>query len=101
MKLYSDIRKKPPISMTCRPGKAPETDAVGITSKTVSGPGWWAVFVTIPKSAAPGLEAEHHEHHADLLRTRKGRSYVWSPPLAAPWTDMPMQRRGRIVFRRQ
>ena len=52
--------------------------------------------MTIRKSAiAGGLAAEHR---ADLLRTRKGRAYVWSPPLDAPWTNMPMHRRGRIVF---
>jgi hypothetical protein len=97
LKLYNsnDIRNAPPIAVTCRPGKTPETDAAGITSETVSGAGWWAVFVTIPRSSAPGLGAEHR---ADLLRTRKGRAYVWSPPINAPWTDMPMARRGRIVF---
>ena len=88
-------RNKPVISVTCRPGKAPETDAAGVTSKTISGRGWWAVFMTVPRSSVPGLAAEHR---ADLLRTRRGRAYVWSPPLDAPWTNMPMNRRGRIVF---
>ena len=88
-------RNEPVLSVTCRPGKAPETDAAGVTSKTISGRGWWAVFMTIPRSSAPGLAAEHR---ADLLRTRRGRAYVWSPPLDAPWTNMPMNRRGRIVF---
>ena len=82
-----------------RPGKAAETEAAGVTSATATGPGWWAAYATIPKSAiSDGLAAEHR---ADLLRTRKGRAYVWSPPLDAPWTSMPMDRRGRIVFGRR
>ena len=82
-----------------RPGKAAETEAAGVTSATATGPGWWAAYATIPKSAiSDGLAAEHR---ADLLRTRKGRAYVWSPPLDAPWTNMPMARRGRILFGRR
>ena len=89
-------KAKPVVSVTCRPDDEPETEADGVTSATVTGPGGWAVLITIPKSAVDGGLAA--EHRADLLRTRKGRSYVWSPPLDAPWTAMPMARRGRILF---
>jgi hypothetical protein len=84
------------ISITCRPNQLARAHAEGSTSATFSERGWWAAFLTIPKSAVPGVSTTGCR--ADLLRTRQDRSYVWSPHLNAPWTDMPMARRGRIVF---
>lgn len=84
------------ISVTCRPNGLTLPDTEGPTSATFSGRGWWTAFLTIPKSTVSGVSTT--ECRADLVRTRRDRSYVWSPPLNAPWTDMPMARRGRIVF---
>ena len=85
-------RNKQVVSVTCKPNKG--SSARGVTWSTKSGPGWWAAFIAIPKSAIGNAK----DLRADLLRTRKDRSYVWSPQLNAPWISMPMSRRGRIVL---
>ncbi len=89
---------EPLISVTCRPHGQVETKVEGIHAYTTAGNGWWGVFLTIPKQAING-DARLGTYRADLVRTRTGKSYIWSPSFtSAPWVPFPMSRRGRIAF---
>ncbi len=91
---------EPAVAVTCRPDGTAETQTPGVSVQTVLGSGWWAAFLTIPKTA---IEPSGNlgTYRADLLRTRGDRSYLWAPRLGSPWggTLPPaMSRRGKIVF---
>jgi len=88
----------PVISVTCRPDGHVETEAEGIHTYTTAGDGWWGALLTIPKRAI-STDGELGTYRADLLRTRAGKSYIWSPGFRmAPWAPFPMSRRGQVIF---
>ena len=85
-------------SVTCGPGeRPPEARTDGATATAAAAPGGWTAFMTIPKSAIDGGMGA--ALRADLLRARRGGlNYLWSPPLDASWTELPMARRGLLRF---
>ena len=98
--LYRGVENRPLLSVSCGPCQPGRIETPGVIAKTAVSPGRWTALVTVAKSSVDGGLVG--DCRADLLRTRAGgRSYLWSPPLAAPWTDMPMERRGVLRFGKQ
>jgi hypothetical protein len=88
----------PLISVTCHPDGHVDTDTEGVRAHTAAGDGWWGAFLTIRKRVL-SADGELGTYRADLMRTRAGRSYIWSPAFrTAPWWPFPMSRRGQVIF---
>jgi hypothetical protein len=84
-------------SLTCKPRSGLKSGMSGAMGKVGAEHGQWNAWVTIPKRAVLGDSEK--EVSMEITRTRQGGvTYVWSPPLNAPWEDLPPSRRGRLQF---